>query len=221
MICFGRPESRICQDVPSTEESGDEEDTQGDQPANEVLEVEEKHEKEIKELKKTLTDFINESNKRYSTLLSKYCNLERELKEIKKNRSDPLEAVPVDAMVRTPVRVPLGELDQNTPPPRTSESPVSDPIKLSLSVFANNPNEVGRRLAKFYFSNEERAERNCNGIGKPALPQDKLACLRKDLFSIVQTPLQQHEAVWKKVTKALDAEMRSKSAYMKKKLMLV
>ncbi|PIK36320.1 hypothetical protein BSL78_26848 [Apostichopus japonicus] len=94
IICFGRPESRICKDIPSTEESGDEEDTQGDQPANEVPEVEEKHEEEIKELKKTLTDFINESNKRYSTLLSKYCNLERESERNKEKQTRSLGGGP-------------------------------------------------------------------------------------------------------------------------------
>lgn len=63
---------------------------------------------------------------------------------------------------------------------------------------------------------KERELCNCNGIRKPPLPPQKSAAPSQELFSIVQSPVGQQAAVWKSVTKALDAETRSKFSYKKR-----
>ncbi|KAJ8048001.1 hypothetical protein HOLleu_00146 [Holothuria leucospilota] len=168
---------------------------------------------QLKQLVDTLISKAEETSKKLSEVQAKNIGLEARVKELEDQQekeplseilSQSLDIANDTTMVLPPAAVPLTPPtvqahDKENVTVAITHNTLPQNLRMSLACYADNPREVGRQLAKIYFTEEERKTCNCNGIRKPPLPPQKLAALRQELFSIVQTPVGHQASVWRSV----------------------
>ena len=81
-------------------------------------------------------------------------------------------------------------------------------LKKLLRQYANKPTLVARILANKLFTQQERIDGNCTGVGKQPMDPVRLDLLKSGVFEICCLSDSEQEQMWKKIKNAIDASNR-------------
>ena len=81
-------------------------------------------------------------------------------------------------------------------------------LKKFLVQYANKPTLVARILANKLFTQQERIDGNCTGVGKQPMDPVRLGLLKSAVIEICLLTDFEQEKMWKKIKNAIDASNR-------------
>ena len=85
---------------------------------------------------------------------------------------------------------------------------LQEDLKKFLLQYANKPTLVARLLANKLFTQQERIDGNCTGVGKQPMDPVRLDLLKSGVFEICCLSDSEQEKMWKNIKKAIDAANR-------------